>query len=127
MHDVNSSQPVLPPISDPRWDAEVKQRLGGPMPGAQYLTRSVWLRSTVIANASLHPRHATERLQWLAILVTSQENACRYCYGAARAYLKMLGVDDAQLDQVERDMKMAGADDKERALLHFCRNLSRSN
>jgi alkylhydroperoxidase family enzyme len=127
MHDVGWAEPVLPPVVDLQFTAELKQRFGRDMPGSPYIARSVWLRNAVMANASLHPRHTTERLQWLATLVTSQENSCRYCYGAARAYLKMLGVDDAQLDHVERDMKMAGADDKERALLHFCRNLSRSN
>jgi alkylhydroperoxidase family enzyme len=118
---------VLPPVVDPQFSDELRQRFGRDMRGFHYIAQSVWLRNAVVGNTGVRARHATERLQWLAILVTSQENSCRYCYGAARAYLKMLGLDDGQLDQIERDMKMAGADEKERALLHFCRNLSRSN
>jgi alkylhydroperoxidase family enzyme len=59
-------------------------------------------------------------------MVTAQENACRYCYGANRAFMKVLGYSEAFIQSVERDMQMAELDDKERAYIAFCRNLARS-
>jgi alkylhydroperoxidase family enzyme len=66
-------------------------------------------------------------LQGIAIMVTSQENACRYCYGVARAGLCSMGIEESVIEEIERDTKLAGADEKERALIGFCRNLARSS
>src|SRR6185503_378315 len=62
----------------------------------------------------------------LAGLVTSQENACRYCYGYTRVRMKMLGFSDEMIDRIERNAQLVEADPKERELVRFCRNLARS-
>ncbi len=59
-------------------------------------------------------------------MVTAQENSCRYCYGANRAYMKVLGYSESFIQKVERDVQMAELDDKERAYIAFCRSLARS-
>ena len=62
----------------------------------------------------------------LAGLVTSQENACRYCYGSARVRMKMIGFSDEMVDRIERNVQLVEAEPRERELVHFCRNLARS-
>ena len=62
----------------------------------------------------------------IAGLVTSQENACRYCYGTGRARMKMIGFSDEMIDRIERNVQLAEADPRERELVTFCRNLARS-
>jgi uncharacterized peroxidase-related enzyme len=62
----------------------------------------------------------------LAGLVTSQENACRYCYGSARVRMKMIGFSDEMIDRIERNVRLAEAEPRERELVLFCRNLARS-
>ena len=62
----------------------------------------------------------------LAGLVTSQENACRYCYGSARGRMKMIGFSDEMIDRIERNVQLAEAEPRERELVLFCRNLARS-
>ena len=62
----------------------------------------------------------------LAALVTSQENACRYCYGIARTRMRMFGFSEEMLDRIERRAQLADADDRERELVRFCRDLARS-
>ena len=64
--------------------------------------------------------------QELAGLVTSQENACRYCYGSARVRMKMIGFTDEMIDRIERNAQLVEAEPRERELVHFCRNLARS-
>lgn len=127
LHEIEWSDPVLPVTEDPAWAAEVERVYGEVPPALLYPAPSRWFRQAMMQITQLRPHYAKERHHALAILVTSQENSCRFCYGSARAYLKMLGVDDRELDRVERDAKLAGADENERALLRLCRNLSKSN
>src|SRR6185436_12745163 len=66
------------------------------------------------------------RLFNIGALVTAQENSCRYCYGANRAYMKILGYSEAFIRRIEQDATLAELDDKERAFISFCRSLARS-
>jgi alkylhydroperoxidase family enzyme len=63
----------------------------------------------------------------LIFLVVSQENSCRYCYGAARAHLRILGYSDRVITHIERELQLAELDAKDQRFLRFCRQLSRSN
>ena len=58
--------------------------------------------------------------------MTSQENACRYCYGSARVRMKMMGFTDEMVDRIERNVQLVEAEPRERELVQFCRNLARS-
>jgi alkylhydroperoxidase family enzyme len=68
---------------------------------------------------------APPRLIDIAALVTSQENACRYCYGAQRASMRLFGYSDAQIRDLERDVQLA--DDMTREVVNLARRLARSN
>jgi alkylhydroperoxidase family enzyme len=127
LKEIEWGQPLVELVDDPEWTTTLKKTFGTEKHGYRYLARCKWLRETLMFGSTAGTSYAPQRLVLLAVLVTSQENSCRYCYGAARAYLKMLGLSEKELDRVEHDVKTAGADDKEQALLHFCRDLSRSN
>jgi alkylhydroperoxidase family enzyme len=120
-------EPLVELVNDPEWNAEIMRKMGPKAMSYRYLARSRWLREAVMRGNAARCSYASERLAMLTILVTAQENSCRFCYGAARAFLKMLGLSEREIDRVEHDVKTAGADEKERELLHFCRDLSRSN
>jgi alkylhydroperoxidase family enzyme len=127
LQEIEWGEPLIPIRDDPAWAAEIKRTFGERGRAYLHLAASSWIRNATLRITTGATSFASERQMMLTILVTSQENACRFCYGASRAYLKMLGLTEAELDRVERDVRTAGADDKERALLHFCRSLSRSN
>jgi uncharacterized peroxidase-related enzyme len=59
--------------------------------------------------------------------VVSQDNACRYCYGATRTVLKILGYGDAAIDRLERDIQLAELTAAEKAALQFARRVSHAN
>ena len=59
-------------------------------------------------------------------MVTAQENACRYCYGANRAYMRILGFSESFLSRLERDVQMAELEERERSCIRFFRDLARS-
>ena len=126
LSEIQWSDPVLPVARDAKWEAELKRR------GAQVLevdlriAPSRWLREAGYQATNYVPNALPERLHRIGSMVTAQENSCRYCYGANRAYMKVLGYSESFIQQVERDVQMAELDDKERAYVGFCRSLARS-
>jgi len=126
LNDIPWAEPILPPVSDASWEAEIKRR------GAQVgeVDRRVaplgWLREACVGLVTYRPVEVPQRLFHIGAMVTAQENSCRYCYGANRAFLKVLGYSEAFISRIERDLHMAELDDKERAYIAFCRNLARS-
>jgi alkylhydroperoxidase family enzyme len=120
-------EPLVELVDDPEWNAEIMKKFGPKAMSYRYLAGSRWLREATVRGNAARSSYAPDRLCMLAILVTAQENSCRFCYGAARAFLKMMGLSEKEIDRIEHDVKTAGADEKEQELLHFCRDLSRSN
>jgi alkylhydroperoxidase family enzyme len=127
MKEIPWGEPLVELVDDPDWDAEIMRKMGPKAMSYRYLARSRWLREAMMRGNVAKGSYANDRLALLAMLVTAQENSCRFCYGAARAFLKMHGLSEKEIDRVEHDVKTSGADEKERELLHFCRDLSRSN
>jgi AhpD family alkylhydroperoxidase len=71
--------------------------------------------------------HAPLALCDLISLVVSQDNSCRYCYGAQRAVLKIHGYSDDYIDRLVRDFQIADLTPRERVVLDFARRLSRAD
>ena len=121
------SEPLSPETHDPTWEAEVRGLMGGYLPGS--LTRvasSVWVRRAYLDCVRAPIASLARSEIELAGLVTSQENACRYCYGSARVRMKMIGFTDEMIDRIERNIQLVEAEPRERELVQFARNLARS-
>lgn len=119
----------VPLFADPSvddWNDTVQATLGRTPRVLRWVAPNPWLRSALLDVFRMPYQHTPERLRGIAIMVTSQENSCRYCYGVARAGLCSIGMEESVIREIERDTKLAGADDSERALIGFCRNLARS-
>jgi alkylhydroperoxidase family enzyme len=114
------------PLVEPAWEAEAK-RYGGASDYTRRLAPIPWLRRTCAAWMLCPLTALPLRLADLAFLVVSQENSCRYCYGAARAHLRILGYPERLIGEIERDMQLAELDHREHAFIRFCRQLARSN
>ena len=128
LNEIEWGEPLLPVVPDPAWEAEMKSRGGRPNNVDLRMAPLPWLREfcfsarTYFYSVAVMP----ERLFSMVAMVVAQENSCRYCYGLNRALLKILGYSEAFIDGVERNMRVAELDDKESAVLAFCRNLARS-
>ena len=127
LEEIDWASPALPLPDDPEWARELTQKMGSAAACYMYTAPCYWLREGLVAAVQLELRHLPKHMALLVMLVTSQENACRYCYGAARQYLAMHGISKRRIDEVERDVKLANSDKKEYAVLQFARNLSRSS
>jgi alkylhydroperoxidase family enzyme len=69
--------------------------------------------------------YATATLMGVAYFVTSQENACRHCYGTARAVMKIWGYSEKQVRDLEQEASLA--DGTTRRVVEFSRKLAKSN
>jgi alkylhydroperoxidase family enzyme len=126
LSEIQWSDPVLPAAHDVEWETELKRRGAQVLEVDRRVAPNRWLREAAYEATSYMPVALPERLHRIGNMVTAQENSCRYCYGANRAYMKVLGYSESFIQQVERDAQMAELDDKERAYIAFCRSLARS-
>ena len=126
LHEIQWELPLLPPVADPAWAAEMKRRGVAPRNLDLLVARNPWLREACLGAVTYQVRQIPARLANIGAVVTAQENSCRYCYGANRAYMKMLGYPESFITRIERDAQVAELDDKERDFILFCRNLARS-
>jgi alkylhydroperoxidase family enzyme len=127
LNEIEWGSPLVGPVVVPEWEVEAKEKFGG---SSDYLRRVApipWLRRTCAAWPLCPISVLPVRLADLMFLVVSQENSCRYCYGAARAHMHILGYSERVISQIEREMQLAELDEKDEAFIRFCRNLARSN
>src|SRR6185436_15735771 len=121
------SEPLAPETHDPAWEADVRAMTGGFLPhSATRVASSKWVREAYLDCVHMPVKFLSRSEIELTGLVTSQENACRYCYGSARVRMKMMGFTDEMVDRIERNVQLVEAEPRERELVQFCRNLARS-
>lgn len=117
---------LLPARPDAAWEAEIRRRGAQVSEVDRRVGTNRWLRELALRVATYRPSEISDRLFHIGIMVTSQENACRYCYGANRAYMKIQGYSEDFIRRIERDTQVAELDEKESAFVAFCRSLARS-
>ncbi len=104
--------------------AEVK-RLGGAGGWLGYVAPAPWVARTTAVMSARPFAFAPLQLCDVLGLIVSQDNSCRYCYGAQRAFMKLLGHADAYIDQLERDAHVADLPPLDRVAIDVARRLSR--
>jgi alkylhydroperoxidase family enzyme len=118
--------PLLPPMPDLVWERESLKRLGFTSTMAKYLTPVRWLLQ---ADELMHTRVTPTvpvALGALISMVVAMDNSCRYCYGAFRSMLKIMGYSEGVLRKLEESLAVNRLTRKERAALEFARKISHS-
>ena len=127
LHEIEWNEPNISVFHDLEWEAEVKADIGQIPDLHTRTSRSPWLRKTILKWPRYQVQEFPRKLADICSLVAAQENACRYCYGVARSWLQLWGYSKKMIGNIERDAQMAELDEKEYAVIRFCRNLARSN
>jgi AhpD family alkylhydroperoxidase len=118
-------EPTVPP---PELVAEVKRATGGIVPTWAYrLASAPWVVRAFARTNEAELAYMPPELWGLIAFVVSQDNSCRYCYGATRAILKIVGYSDAAIDRLERDVHLAEISPANLAALQFARRVSQAN
>jgi AhpD family alkylhydroperoxidase len=119
-------------LLEPRRDAELesyaRRKLGVPNPSLRYFAPVPWFARATI---DTHPEfglliHLDQRVADLVALVVSQENSCRFCYAAARAFLWGRGMSRERIQRVEQDLSRADLPSRTLAAIAFARSQSRT-
>ena len=115
--------PVPPTLA-----AEVRKSTSGLLPAwATHLATVPWVVRAFARVSSERVAHVAPQLAGLINLVISQDNSCRYCYGATRALLKIQGFSDVVIARMERDLHLADLAPADVAALQFARTVSQAN
>jgi AhpD family alkylhydroperoxidase len=120
---------LLEPRHDPELERAVRKRVGVVPPALPYLTPCPWLAHSVYM-INLHDSklvHASFELSDLVFLAVSQDNSCRYCYAAQRAFLRLQGYPEDRIRRLEQDFFAAELDEHDRLAIDFAKSLSRAN
>jgi hypothetical protein len=91
LDEIQWGEPILACTTDSAWEAEIKRRGGTVSEADRRVAPNPWLREMCLCVSTFRPSELPMRLFNIAALVTAQEDACRYCYGANRAFMKILG------------------------------------
>ena len=86
---------------------------------------SPWLAAAVVSLSEREKVSYAPPGWGVSYFVASQENACRYCYGMARAIMKIAGFKEKQIQDLENEASLA--DGLTRQVVEFARKLARSN
>lgn len=127
LNEIDWSEPTITIVHDPEWEATVKADIGRVTDVHMRTSQSPWIRNIMLKWPRYQPKEFPRKLADICGLVAAQENACRYCFGVARSWMRLWGYSERMIGNIERNVQMAELDEKERAFIRFCRNLSRSN
>jgi AhpD family alkylhydroperoxidase len=126
--DVEWDACVLEPRRDRELEAYVRRGLGVVPSSVAYFTPVPWVvhAMTAMSSAGSPMLHVDSVLADLVGLVVSQDNSCRYCFGVQRLMLRVHGVADARIAQLEQGFLDAEIDPHAKSALDFARRLSRA-
>jgi uncharacterized peroxidase-related enzyme len=119
---------LTPPPMPRELATELKRLTGGFLPAWATYTASVpWVARACALLTHKQAAHMPLPLVDLISLVVSQDNSCRYCYGATRTILRILGYSEEQVDRIERDLHLSDLSRQEQVALDFARKVSHAN
>ena len=127
LNEIEWSEPTIAIVRDAEWETEVKADIGRVADIHMRTSRSVWLRNTILKWPRYEATTFPRKLADICGLVAAQENACRYCFGVARSWMRLWGYSQKMINNIERNALMAELDEREKVFIRFCRNLARSN
>lgn len=119
---------ILPARRDAALERFVRSETGVPSPMTRYLAGCPWLVRALVRLS--YDRgllvHLDLELADLIALVVSQEHSCRFCYAASRAMLRLRGMTESRVEELEGRLGRSELEPRQRAALGFARRMSRS-
>ena len=116
---------AIQPISIPRdVELESRRRIGFLMTTTSYIGRVRWMNHLEYEVVSPHQALIDHRLLLRISAVSAHANRCRYCYGAARATLQLMGFDNDTITALQGEIWSSNFDSKTKTVLDLTRLLA---
>jgi AhpD family alkylhydroperoxidase len=129
LRDVEWEACALQPRHDRELEAFVREKLGAVPSAVPYFAASPWIvRALTNLGYNGAPLVGVDyALADLLGLVVSQDNSCRYCYGVQRTVMRIHGVPEARIREIEQNYLEAEIEPRTRLALDFARRISRAS
>ncbi|MGQ0578631.1 MAG: carboxymuconolactone decarboxylase family protein [Betaproteobacteria bacterium] len=126
--DVSWDQCLLEPAPDRKAEAAVRRDAGAAPGWIRYFLGCPWLPKAAVRlgidnKMLVHLEFPTADL---IALVVSQEHSCRYCYAITRMQLRILGMSEERMQQLEQRLASGELEPRAAAAVRFARRMSRS-
>jgi AhpD family alkylhydroperoxidase len=107
----------------------VRSELGGLPYGIPYFAASPWIVHSLVAISTYRLRlvYVDFALADIVSLAVSQDNSCRFCYATQRMLMRLQGLSEARIRELEGDMLKARFAPREKVALDFARAISRAS
>jgi AhpD family alkylhydroperoxidase len=128
LHEIEWEAPLIEPYRDPDAEALMRKKYGFVMDSVAFYSHSPWIvRSQVRFDIQRDVLvHVDVDLAEIIGLVVSQDNSCRFCYGAWRALLRFQGYSESRIERLEENFA-AALSPSDRVAVDFARRVSRAN
>jgi uncharacterized peroxidase-related enzyme len=118
---------LLEPAPDRQAEAVLRRETGAAPSWVRYYLSCPWLPRVAIRlgtdNALL--MHLDLPTTDLISMVVSQEHSCRYCYAVTRMYLRIFGMSEERMQQLEQRLSSDNLEPKAAAAVRFARRMTR--
>lgn len=125
--DVSWDQCLLELAPDRQAEATLRREVGAAPGWLRYFLSCPWLSRAAIRiglDNKLLVQLDFPTVDLIA-LVVSQENSCRYCYAVARMQLRILGMSEERMQQLEQRLASGDLEPKAAVAVRFARRLTR--
>ena len=116
----------VPALRDSAIERKIMKSVPAPAHILQHLAWVPWVAEAGVRFGPAMRSALPPRFGGLIALVVSQDNACRHCYGMTRAILRLGGMNERVIRQLETDLYTAPLTDQEMVALEYARRVSRA-
>lgn len=116
--------PLVEPVPSPSLERLFRYRTGLVPTIVPYLAPHAWGYRPFLFLMNPTLQAIDERLSAQICFVVARDNACRFCYGSFRTFLRVAGYSDAALDQLEQELHLDNSNRAHRSALHFAVEIS---
>ncbi len=115
---------IVEPQTSPALERLFRRRTGLAPAVVPYVAPHPWAYRPFLFLMNPELEALDERLGTQICFVVARDNACRFCYGSFRSFLRIAGFSAAELEQLETELHRHGQDSAERAALEFAVEIS---
>ena len=127
--DVSWDQCLLEPAPDRQAEAALRRETGSAPGWIRYFLSCPWLPRALVRLGIDNKLLVDLDFPTVDLigLVVSQENSCRYCYAVTRMALRILGMSEERMQQLEQRLASGDLEPKAAAAIRFARRMTRAS